>query len=110
MATQEVHRSQEYAQAVAAIMAAMPLKRAAQVYDFARFLQGRRAAPLPLAADADKWLNDSEEQMQAEDAVWDAAYARHKDKFLTLREAACAEIEANATEERSWRQTLQPMS
>jgi hypothetical protein len=36
--------------------------------------------------DADEWLNDSEEQMQAEDAVWEAAYARHKDKFLTLRD------------------------
>lgn len=98
MATQEMERSQEYAQAVAAIMAAMPPERAAQVYDFARFLQGRRAAPSPLTEDTDEWLNDSEEQTEAEDAAWEAAYARQKDKFLTLREAARAEIEAGTTE------------
>jgi hypothetical protein len=68
-------------------------------YDFARFLQARKARPAPIAEDADEWLNDSEEQMQAEDAVWEATYARHKDKFVTLREAARAEIEAGATEE-----------
>jgi hypothetical protein len=99
MATQQMQRSQEYAQAVAAIMAAMPPERAEQVYDFARFLQARKARPAPIAEDADEWLNDSEEQMQAEDAVWEATYARHKDKFVTLREAARAEIEAGATEE-----------
>jgi hypothetical protein len=97
--TVEMQRSQEYAQAVAAIMSAMPPERAEQVYDFARFLQARRAGAAPIAKDTDEWLSDSEEQMQAEDAMWEAAYARHKDKFLTLREAARAEIEAGATEE-----------
>jgi hypothetical protein len=37
--------------------------------------------------------------MQAEDAPWDDAYARHKARFLTLREAAQAEIVASLTEE-----------
>ncbi len=68
-------------------------------YDFARFLQARKARPAPIAEDADEWLNDSEEQMQAEDAAREAAYARHKDEFLTLRETARAEIDAGATEE-----------
>ncbi len=45
----------------------------------------------------DDWLNDTEEQMQAEDALWDAAYARHRDKFDALGQAAQAEIEAGAT-------------
>ena len=98
MTTQEIFQSQKYAQAVAAIMAAMPPEHAEQVYDFARFLQGRQAVSSSIAEDADDWLNDSEEQIQAEDAVWEATYARHKDKFLTLREAARAEIEAGATE------------
>jgi hypothetical protein len=98
MTTREISQSKEYAQAVAAIMITMPPERAAQVYDFARFLQGRKAAPSPLAEDADEWLNDSEEQMQAEDAAWEAAYARRQGKFLTLREAARAEIEAGSTE------------
>jgi hypothetical protein len=45
----------------------------------------------------DEWLNDGEEQMPAEDDVWEAAYARHKDKFLTLRAIARAEIDAGAS-------------
>ena len=98
MATPETTQSQEYAQAVAAIMTAMPPERAEQVYDFARLLQARVAASPSRDEDTDNWLNDSEEQMQAEDAVWEATYTRHKDKFVTLREAARAEIEAGATE------------
>lgn len=81
MATRQMQRSQEYAQAVAAIIAGMPPERAEQVYDLALFLQTRKAAPSSIA----------------EDAVWEATYARHKDKFLTLRAAARAEIEAGAT-------------
>lgn len=39
------------------------------VYNFARFVQGGKSAPLPIAEDTEDWLKDSEEQMQAEDAV-----------------------------------------
>lgn len=99
MTTQEIFQSQKYAQAVAAIMAAMPPDRAEQVYDFARFLQARQPAPSPITEDIDEWLYDSEEQMQAEDAVWKAFYSRHQDRLLTLREAARAEIDSGATEE-----------
>jgi len=97
MATQEMQRSQEYAQAVAAIMTAMPPERAEQVYDFARFMQARKAAPSPISEDTDDWLNDSEEQMQAEDAEWEAVYNRHEDRFLMLRGTARAEIDAGAS-------------
>ncbi len=45
----------------------------------------------------DDWLNDSEEQLQAEDALWDVAYARHGDKFAALAQAARDEIAAGAT-------------
>jgi len=76
----------------------MPVDRAAQVYDFARFLQAQPAGPSPIAGDPDAWLNDSEEQMQAEDAAWDAAYARYREKFAALREAARSEIEAGTTQ------------
>ena len=48
--------------------------------------------------DDDDWLNDTEEQMQAEDALWDATYARRRDKFATLAEAVHAEIEAGTTQ------------
>jgi len=53
--------------------------------------------PSPIGEGPDDWLNDSEEQMQAEDAAWEEVYNRHKDKFLTLRATARAEIDAGAS-------------
>lgn len=44
------------------------------------------------------WLNDSEEQMQAEDALWDASRKRHRDRFSAVAAAARAEIDAGATQ------------
>jgi hypothetical protein len=44
------------------------------------------------------WLNDSEEQMQAEDALWEAAHSRQRDKFEALVEAARAEIAADTAQ------------
>lgn len=38
------------------------------------------------------WLNDSEEQLQVEDVLWKAAYARHQERFTALATAARAEI------------------
>ncbi len=87
----------DYARAVAKLVADMSVERAAQVYDFARFLKVR-PAHTQLTEDDDDWLNDTEEQMQAEDALWDAAYVRQGDKFATLRDAARAEIKAGKTQ------------
>ncbi len=44
------------------------------------------------------WLDDSEEQMQAEDALWDASRKRHSDRFSAVAAAALAEIGAGATQ------------
>jgi len=85
----------DYAQAIAALVAQMSLERAAQVYDFVRFLQSQPAYPPPIVED-DDWLNDSEEQMQAEDALWEAAQIRHQAKFSALAATARAEIRAGA--------------
>jgi len=98
MLTKESRDPKDYARATAAIVRGMSLERAAQVYDFARFLQTQPAGPSPIPEDPDAWLNDSEEQMQAEDALWDAAYARHSEEFSTLRENARGEIESDLTE------------
>jgi len=97
MLTNESRRAKDYARATAAIVRAMSLERAAQVYDFARFLQTQPAGPSPIPEDSDGWLNDSEEQMQAEDALWDAAYSRHSEEFSTLRETAREEIQSGVT-------------
>lgn len=88
----------DYAQAVATLVAAMPIERAAQVYDFVRFLQNQPSYPLLDTAEDDDWLNDNEEQLAAEDALWDAARVRHQDKLSTLTKAARKEIEDGSTQ------------
>ena len=101
MQTQFATQSIDYSQEVAKLVAKMPTSQAAQVYDFACFLQTR---PVHTALarvehdDDDDWLNDTEEQMQAEDALWDAAYSRHHNQFDALAEAALAEISAGTTQ------------
>jgi len=79
----------------------MPVERAAQVYDFVCFLQIRPVHPQLVDYDDDDndaWLNDTEEQMQAEDALWDATYTRHRDKFAALVEVAHTEIGMDITQ------------
>jgi len=69
----------------------MSVERAALVYDFVCFLHTRSGRG------DDDWLNDTAEQLQAEDALWDSANVRHGDKFDALAQAARDEIEAGAT-------------
>jgi hypothetical protein len=97
MSTREAYRPKDYARAVANIMALLPRERAMEVYDFARFLQAQESQPPKPQENADEWLNDTEEQMAAEDVAWEATYRRHRDEFLALRESAEAEIHARET-------------
>ncbi len=98
MQTEQQLQPVDYANAVAALVADISSERAAQVYDFVRFLRSQPTYPSPITAEDDHWLDDTEEQMQAEDARWNAAQARHRDKFATVAAAARAEIDAGATE------------
>ena len=98
MLTQLATQPIDYAQEVAKLVANMPTTQAAQVYDFVCFLQTRPVHTSIINDDDDDWLNDSEEQMQAEDALWEATYKRHHNKFDALAEAALAEIEAGTTQ------------
>lgn len=81
----------DYVQAVAELVTKMSVERAAQLYDFARFLQMQDSSD-------DAWLNDTEEHMQIEDALWKETFTRHSDKFAALANAAQAEIEAGKTQ------------
>ena len=96
MQTQHQPQPKDYAQAVATLVAEMPIERAAQVYDFVRFLQSQPNDPLPDTHE-DDWLNNSEEQMGAEDALWDAARAHHHDNLSALAKAARKEIHESFT-------------
>ncbi len=80
MHTTTLPKPDEYARAIARLVAKMSSERAAEVYDFALFLLDQ-PLPTPLSEGEDDWLNDSEEQMQAEDAKWEALYARRREKL-----------------------------
>ena len=98
MQTPMVTRPIDYAKAIAELVAKMTAERAAQVYDFARFLQTQPAElPFVDASDED-WLNDTEEQIQAEDALWNNTEARRRVQFAALEKVARAEIAANTTQ------------
>ena len=98
MQIQHQLQPKDYAQAVAMLVAEMPIERAAQVYDFVRFLQNQPSYPLLDSAEDDDWLNDSEEQMAVEDALWDAARVGHQDKLAALAKAASKEIADGSTQ------------
>ena len=87
-----------YAQAIAGLVAEMSTEQAVRVYDFARFLRSRPTSALIADPEDDDWLYDSEEQMQTEDALWEATLACHHGKFDALLKAAYAEIEAGITQ------------
>ena len=97
MSTRETYRPKDYARATADIIVLLPQERAMEVYDFARFLQTQESRPPKPQENIDEWLNDTEEQMAAEDAAWEATYRHHQDEFLALRETAQAEIDAHKT-------------
>jgi hypothetical protein len=65
---------------------------------FARFLHAQSASLQPLPAASDAWLNDSEAEMQAEDARWQAIYDQQRPEFLRLREQAIREIASGETQ------------
>lgn len=89
----------DYAKAIATLVAQMPLERAVQVYEYVRFLESQPSYPPPIVSDDEAdWLNDSEEELQAEDAVWEAKAVRHREKFAALAVAARAEISAGTTQ------------
>ena len=92
MPANTMSRSRDYAQVVAELVASLPPDRAAQVYDFARFLQAQPAPPDAPHVEEDDWLNDTEAEMQAEDARWQAAYDQHRAEFRQLRERALRAI------------------
>lgn len=98
MSKKIVRMSSDYAQEIAKLVKKMPVEQAVQVYNFVRFLSSQPAHTLPLVEDDDDWLDDSEEDMQAEDEVWDKVYRRHQAKFATLAEAARAEIAADTSQ------------
>ncbi len=88
----------DYMREIAKIITKLPVERAAEVYDFARFLLSPRPIESPLS-DEDDWLNDSPERIAKEDVVWDESFARNPEKLQRMASEAIAEYEAGETTE-----------
>lgn len=81
----------DYEGAIATLIRELPTERAAQLYDFARFLleESRSVAESSFTED-----DISEEELAVEDAVWEASMARHADRFAALKAQAKADVKA----------------
>jgi hypothetical protein len=91
--------SVDYIHEIARIVNEMPLREVAQVYEFVVSLQTQSETSLFLSKEDDEgWLSDSEEDLLAEDHLWDEMLARHADVFDALASAAEMEIKAGLTQ------------
>ena len=76
---------------ILALIASMNNKQLSLWYDIGRTIQARLASATPNQNVDDDWLNDTEEQIAAEDKLWDATTAQFADKL----EKIAAHINAN---------------
>lgn len=86
---QSKHQPIDYEDAIVTVVRALPTERAAQLYDFARFL-----------LEETKTIKEalSDEDLEAEDAVWDSTMRRHADRFANLKAQAKADVKSGRTE------------
>ena len=86
-----IQYSIDYEDAITTLIRELSTERAAQLYDFARFLleESRSVAESPFTED-----DISEEELAVEDAVWEASMARHADRFAALKAQAKADVKA----------------
>lgn len=81
----------DYEGAIVTLIRELPAERAAQLYDFARFLLEESRAGATSSLEADEL---SEEELAVEDAVWETSMARHADRFAALKAQAKADVKA----------------
>jgi hypothetical protein len=92
----EILSHSDYVREIAKILAKLPLERAAEVYDFARFLLAPRPLDLPIS-DEDDWLYDSPELIAQEDSAWKASFELNQEKTSALTSDARKEYELGQT-------------
>lgn len=93
---QSAQPTTDYVKAISQLVRQLPGDRAAQLYDFARFLLDEsRSSTQPIGLDDD---DAKEEEMAAEDAVWEASMTRHADRFAALKAQAKADVKAGKAE------------
>ena len=92
MQDQTTMHSTVYEQAIVNVVRALSARRAAQVLDFARWLQ-TQAQPANDSAQ-DDLLDDD---IETEEQIWESSYFASREKFRLMARDAVAEFEAGAT-------------
>lgn len=83
----------DYGKEIARILNDLPLHEVAQVYEYAVALQTQSRGHIAVVEQDDvDWLNVSEEELLAEDKLWDDFFARNAEMFDALAEAAKEDI------------------
>jgi hypothetical protein len=80
-------------QTLVTILRTLPVERIAQVLDYARYIQFRAFDDIDLLDD------ETEEEILADEALWDAQFAATQDKMEALAEKLRAEIRAGRTQD-----------
>ena len=92
MEDQIITHSTVYEQAIVNVVRALSARRAAQVLDFARWLQTQAQSDNDSAQD--DLLDDD---IEMEEQIWENSYLASREKFRLMAREAIAEFEAGAT-------------
>ncbi len=92
MEEQTIMHSIVYEQAIVNVVRTLPARRAAEVLDFARWLQTQVQPGSDAAQDA---LPDDD--IEQEERIWENSYLASRDEFRLMAREAVAEYEAGTT-------------
>lgn len=89
----------DYEDAISVLVRKLPMERAAQLYDFARFLveDARSTTRSRSVEEAEMEYPVSDEELAAEDLLWEASMRGHADRFAALKAQAKADVRAQRT-------------
>ncbi len=84
----------DYEDAITGLVRQLPTERAAQLYDFARFLLDESEPMDQIASEEYEEAEDliSDEELAVEDALWEASMGRHAERFAALKAQAKADV------------------
>ena len=81
-----------YEQALISIVRTLPLERIVQILDYARYIQSQTVEDFGFLDD-----DETEEEILADEALWDAQFAATQDDLKKMADKVRAEIRAGRT-------------
>jgi len=92
METQTALQLSAYEQTLINILRTLPVERVAQILDYARYIQSQTRADLGFLDE-----DETEEEILADEARWDAQFAATQDGLKKMAEKVRADIRAGRT-------------